>query len=140
MTILKFNQKNVDALGSKLIIVLKKFAEDNGLEYKGSGGRYSGDEFKPKIAFRIKAENAKDGMTPEGRAYKEYADQYGLKSEWLNVWFASMNGGTFKITGWNTRARKNKVLLESKDGKMFHCDITHILRHQGRLNSEAEVK
>jgi hypothetical protein len=71
----------------------------------------------------------KDGvvMTCQRKDFVSLSKLYGLNPKWLDKTF-NMESKTFKIVGFNTRARKAPIeLVEVKTGKKFKCSVEAVI-------------
>jgi len=93
---------------------LDELEAEHGLKVQLVGGaKYSTGTFECKIAAT--AEGAKD---LSAQLYDQAATLYGLPA--LGTRLRTHDGTVLTITGWNRKAQKNKVLLKTADGRMFH--------------------
>jgi hypothetical protein len=115
MTSDKIDEIN-DAINTALADISKEF------DVSISFGNISYDDtmFYSKMTVLINGADSK-----EVRAYKQNYKFHGLPE--LGTTFTD-HGRTYTITGFNTRARKNKILIRRDDNENFHCSIDMIKR------------
>ena len=54
-----------------------------------------------------------------------YAESYGLDRNILNTKFVGTQGKV-KIVGWDTKQKKNKVILEDENGENYKCPVSYV--------------
>ncbi|WP_438980284.1 hypothetical protein [Polynucleobacter sp.] len=106
------------------ISAMKMFADTFGLDYKKLRvvvGLFGEVTFKVEFADKEFVASTNGPATRQAAAFEANAGYFGLKTEWLgkNVTFPSQ--GTYKIVGLNTKAKKNKILLENMNGRGATC-------------------
>jgi len=109
----KFTNAELDE-SRKMIDKALATLKDVGLDAKTSGGLTYGDTF-----FTCKIQVTKVGeLTKEQTLYDMYSPRYRLPKRETVV---ELNGDIFKIHGWNSRARKNKVILTKVNNGKNYC-------------------
>ena len=94
--------------------------KEKGLNVEISGGiSYNDDYFSCKIqATKV------GGLTKEESLYDKNYHLHELPKRGTVI---TLNGKDFKICGWNSRARKNKILVTKvMNGKKYHAPIEYI--------------
>jgi len=94
------------------------------LKAKGLVVRIRGGIVYTDNTFTCKLEaNREGGLTREQEQYDVHRSYHQLPKRGTEVHFESKH---FVIYGWNSRARKNKILLdELKTNKRYHISIPH---------------
>ena len=85
------------------------------------GGRYDPSEHG-SATFKIEATPVVNGEAKDRETlnFERYAQSYGLLPTDLGREFLAFDGNRYKITGLNTRARKNPIVAKSvKSGKTY---------------------
>lgn len=74
------------------------------------------------ISINVKARDLSESETPEQKRWKQYANLYGLKPEWLGQ-SVKINGHVYEIGGLrDSRSAKNVAIIQN--GK------TYIIEHE----------
>jgi len=116
-----FTKDELDDLRKKINKALAAF-KDQGINISIKGGIRYGNG-----AFSCKIEGLKEGFdSREVSAYKLNSKLYNLPPLGSKI---EVGGKQFTIRGFNTRARKNKILLTGvHDGKGYHASIPQLQR------------
>ena len=95
--------------------------KEYGITIKTGNARFSGDE----VTFKVKANTMGDNgtvNTREANMWNLYADMNGLGH--LSVGdTVNLQGKSFTIAGWNTRARKSPVNITDAQGRGYKCSV-----------------
>ena len=116
--------KQIERQETKMLVeetlkVLQKAMNKHGVTVEqASGAKFGGHNMTLKLEFKVPAlasENAK-------KDYDQYKELYDIKAPYG---FAFSTGGkTYRITGLNHKASKNRVLLECDEtGRRAHCPV-----------------
>lgn len=129
-----FTKDNVQELQDKLNVVLKQFAEENGLVAGSCRAKYSATEVEVQVTFGDKSSNPDDIDPRYLRDLKRNGALYGLDSSMIGtpLILAGRAGRVnFKFVGM--RASK-AVCVNKADGKPYLWDATFIA-HQIKLQA-----
>jgi hypothetical protein len=112
-----------DAITQDVNAAIAGVLAKHGMERTRTRGKYGDAELTMTITL---AEKAPDGevVNPNStaaKAFVRYAEGAGLDPELLGKKVRTTNGQVFTVTGWNTRAPKNAILLQGEDGRTYHC-------------------
>lgn len=108
----RFNRETAKAIKEK---VLEQISIP-GVIVQSNGGRFSEGEYTLKLKFTLESP-AENVYTQEQDLYNQAAKLYRLKP--LGETF-TRNGETYKIVGWNNKARKYPVIGKRVlDGAMY---------------------
>ena len=103
-----------------------------GIKLQLGNGSYSGSNGHFKLNISAIDESG-TVVTEEAEDFKQYAELYGLKPEWLGESFTYSSvrqGGTpetYKIIGLKARARKRQILTEDGNGKRVVWPANNVL-------------
>ena len=101
---------------------LAKVEKQYGIKISTGNARFSNDE----VTFKVKANViAKGGIvkTKEAQAWDLYATTEGLGH--LSVGdTVQLQGKSFTIKGYNTRARKSPINIEDANGRGYKCSVS----------------
>ena len=111
------NKQRAKELADALEEALAMFSNEHQVQIKVKGGTYESHSLTVKVEM---SEIGVDGVarTPEASAFVSYASRYGLDANDLNRTF-SYGGTNYIIRGLKTRAKKNNILVERDNGKMY---------------------
>jgi len=121
MTIKQFDKPTLGHIRKKLQVHLDQLQKELGIELKLGNITYRASLFTGKLTGTI------EGHDQEAEDYKQYAQFYELKPEWLGQRIRWTDGKMFTIKGLNTKARKNKVIIEA-NGKSYRTTVRSIIR------------
>ena len=121
MKVTNFDKPTVKAIRMAMDNALAKVEKEYGIPIKTGNARISGDE----VTFKVKANTmGSDGTvnTREANMWNLYADMNGLGH--LSVGDTiNLQGKSFTIAGWNTRARKSPVNITDAQGRGYKCSV-----------------
>ncbi len=118
------DQNRAQELSGIIMKVLTESKELEGLEFRMAGGRLGLTE----CTFNVQVlEPQPDGLTPEGRTFRDRSIDYGLRAEWLSRTFVGPSGDRYQIVGLRTSARQYPVLaVRVRDGKLYKFSVYQI--------------
>ena len=121
MKVTNFDKPTVKAIRMAMDKALAKVEKEYGITIKTGNARFSGDE----VTFKVKANTMGDNgtvNTKEANMWNLYADMNGLGH--LSVGdTVNLQGKSFTIAGWNTRARKSPVNITDSNGRGYKCSV-----------------
>ena len=124
MKVTNFDKPTVKAIRMAMDNALAKVEKEYGITIKTGNARFSGDE----VTFKVKANTmGNDGTvnTKEANMWDLYADMNGLGH--LKVGdTVNLQGKSFTIAGWNTRARKSPVNITDQNGRGYKCSVAMV--------------
>ena len=124
MKVTNFDKPTVKAIRMAMDNALAKVEKEYGITIKTGNARFSGDE----VTFKVKANTmGNDGTvnTKEANMWNLYADMNGLGH--LSVGdTVNLQGKSFTIAGWNTRARKSPVNITDQNGRGYKCSVAMV--------------
>lgn len=126
----KFDKSILKKIRTALDDAFDGVVDDLGMPIKLKLGKisYSDTTFTAKVECSLLGEGGVV-QDKERIAYSELAELTGLKLEWLDQTFKSLDGKVMKITGYNSRAPKNPVRLEGVDGKQYKASTKMVISH-----------
>jgi hypothetical protein len=119
MKISKFDRQSVKAIRMAMDIALAKVESEYGIKISTGNARFSGDE----VTFKVKANTIGSGgkaITKESQAWGLHANLHGLGHFSVGDTI-QLQGKSFTIKGWNTRARKSPINIEDQNGRGYKC-------------------
>ena len=124
MKLTNFDKPTVKAIRMAMDNALAKVEKEYGITIKTGNARFSGDE----VTFKVKANTmGNDGTvnTREANMWDLHADMNGLGH--LKVGdTVNLQGKSFTIAGWNTRARKSPVNITDQNGRGYKCSVAMV--------------
>ena len=121
MKVTNFDKPTVKAIRMAMDKALAQVEKEYGITIKTGNARFSGDE----VTFKVKANTMGDNgtvNTREANMWNLYADMNGLGH--LSVGdTVNLQGKSFTIAGWNTRARKSPVNITDSNGRGYKCSV-----------------
>ena len=106
---------------------LAKVSKEYGIKISTGNARFSADE----VTFKVKANVIGTGgvvKTKEAQAWDIYATSQGLGH--LSVGdTVELQGKSFTIKGYNTRARKSPINIEDANGRGYKCSVSMLLMY-----------
>ena len=119
--ITNFDKPTIKAIRMAMDNALATVEKEYGITIKTGNARFSGDE----VTFKVKANTMGDNgtvNTREANMWNLYADMNGLGH--LSVGdTVNLQGKSFTIAGWNTRARKSPVNITDAQGRGYKCSV-----------------
>ena len=122
----QFDRKTANAFAREAEQALQALAEKHGVDVSIGSGNFTQNDFSFKVKAAVKS---KDGtvLSREAEAFKVNAPLLGLQESDLGRTFTAQ-GKTFKITGYNTRAKKMPILAEDENGRGYKFDRETVKR------------
>jgi len=122
MKVSNFDKPSIKAIRTAMDAALAKVEKQYGIKISTGNARFSNDE----VTFKVKANViAKGGIvkTKEAQAWDLYATTEGLGH--LSVGdTVQLQGKSFTIKGYNTRARKSPINIEDANGRGYKCSVS----------------
>ena len=122
MKVSNFDKPSIKAIRTAMDAALAKVEKQYGIKISTGNARFSNDE----VTFKVKANViAKGGIvkTKEAQAWDIYATSQGLGH--LSVGDSvQLQGKSFTIKGYNTRARKSPINIEDSSGRGYKCSVS----------------
>tara|TARA_B100000579_G_C22649524_1_gene765489 strand:- start:402 stop:800 length:399 start_codon:yes stop_codon:yes gene_type:complete len=120
-TIQTFNRPNVQGLRNEIDEALDRVAKKYGITISAGNCSFSGNEANFKLKLNTKGT---DGtvITDESR----YWDMYKSRTNCSHLKVGdkiTIQGGTYILTGYNTRARKAPIQFKDSHGNNYKCSI-----------------
>ena len=122
MKVTNFDKPTIKAIRLAMDNALANVAQEWGITINTGNARFSGNE----VTYKVKA-NIVDGatgtaITKEAQAWDLYKQSIGLGH--LDVGDTiQLQGKSFTITGYNTRARKSPINITDSSGRGFKCSV-----------------
>jgi len=127
MKISQFDKPSIKAIRIAMDEALAKVSKEYGIKISTGNARFSNDE----VTFKVKANVIGQGgqvKTKEAQAWEIYANQHGLGH--LSVGDSvELQGKSFTIKGYNTRARKSPIEIEDRNGRGYKCSVQMLLMY-----------
>ena len=120
-TIQTFNRPNIKGLRNEIDEALDRVAKKYGITISAGNCSFSGNEANFKLKLNTKGT---DGtvITDESR----YWDMYKSRTNCSHLKVGdkiTIQGGTYILTGYNTRARKAPIQFKDRFGNNYKCSI-----------------
>ena len=124
MKVTNFDKPTVKAIRMAMDKALATVEKEYGITIKTGNARFSGDEVTFKVKANTMGENGTVN-TREANMWNLYADMNGLGH--LSVGdTVNLQGKSFTIAGWNTRARKSPVNITDQNGRGYKCSVAMV--------------
>ena len=127
MKVSNFDKPSIKAIRIAMDEALAKVSKEYGIQISTGNARFTGHE----VTFKVKANViSKDGITKtkEAQAWDLYASSQGLGH--LSVGDSvELQGKSFTIKGYNTRARKSPINIEDSNGRGYKCSVSMLLMY-----------
>ena len=124
MKVSNFDKPSIKAIRIAMDQALAKVEKEYGIKISTGNARFSGDE----VTFKVKANTIGTGgqvKTKEAQNWAMQAQLNGLGH--LSVGdVVQLQGKSFTIKGWNTRARKSPINIEDQTGRGYKCSVSMI--------------
>lgn len=98
-------------------LALAAVAEKYGCEVAAGNIKYDATSADITLYFKSKGEN---GESAEEVDFKKHCENYGFSKEDYGT-KVNLNGKTYRLIGFNPRARKNSCIITDSNGKQFVC-------------------
>ena len=122
MKVTNFDKPTIKAIRMAMDQALATVASEYGITINTGNARFSGNE----VTFKVKANTqSADGTvnTKEAQMFGLYKDSEGLGH--LNVGdTVTLQGKSFILKGYNTRARKSPIQIEDMQGRGYKCSVS----------------
>jgi hypothetical protein len=127
MKVSNFDKPSIKAIRIAMDEALAKVSKEYGIKISTGNARFSNDE----VTFKVKANTIGTGgvvKTKEAQAWDIYANMNGLGH--LSVGDSvQLQGKSFTIKGYNTRARKSPINIEDHNGRGYKCSVSMLLMY-----------
>jgi len=127
MKVSNFDKPSIKAIRLAMDAALAKVSKEYGIKISTGNARFSADE----VTFKVKANTIGTGgvvKTKEAQAWDIYANMNGLGH--LSVGDSvELQGKSFTIKGYNTRARKSPINIEDHNGRGYKCSVSMLLMY-----------
>ena len=127
MKVSNFDKPSIKAIRQAMDAALAKVSKEYGIKISTGNARFSADE----VTFKVKANTIGTGgvvKTKEAQAWDIYANMNGLGH--LSVGDSvELQGKSFTIKGYNTRARKSPINIEDHNGRGYKCSVSMLLMY-----------
>ena len=122
MKISKLDKPSIKAIRLAMDKALAEVEAQYGIKISTGNARFTADE----VTFKVKA-NVIDKfgtvLSKEAQAWELYAPTQGL--DHLSVGdTVQLQGKSFTIKGYNTRARKSPINIEDSNGRGYKCSVS----------------
>jgi len=121
MQISNFDKATVKALRIAMNNALASVESEYGIKINAGNASFSGNE----VTFKVKANTVGDS----GEAQTKEATQWTMMASVNGLGHLSvgdeviLQGKSFTISGWNTRARKSPIEITDANGRSYKCSI-----------------
>lgn len=121
MTISNFDKTTVKALRIAMNNALASVEAEYGIKINAGNASFSGNE----VTFKVKANTVGDS----GQAQTKEASNWDMMASVNGLGHLSvgdeviLQGKSFTIAGWNTRARKSPINIQDASGRGYKCSI-----------------
>ena len=124
MKVTNFDKPTIKAIRMAMDQALATVASEYGITINTGNARFSGNE----VTFKVKANTqSSDGTvnTKEAQMWDLYKQSIGLGH--LNVGDTiNLQGKSFTIAGYNTRARKSPINITDSNGRGYKCSVAMV--------------
>ena len=124
MKVSNFDKPSLKAIRMAMNAALKSVEDQYGIKVNVGNASYSANE----VTFKVKANTIGDSgeaITKEAQNWSLYAGMNGLGQFKVGDQI-ELQGKTFTITGWNTRAKKSPVNIQDANGRGYRCSAQMI--------------
>lgn len=119
MKVSNFDKPSIKAIRMAMDQALAKVEKEYGIKISTGNARFTGDE----VTFKVKANTIGSGgtvQTKEAQNWAMMAQVNGLGHFSVGDTI-QLQGKSFTIKGWNTRARKSPINIEDQNGRGYKC-------------------
>lgn len=119
MKVQNFDKPSIKAIRIAMDEALAKVEKQYGIKISTGNARFTGDE----VTFKVKANTIGTGgqvQTKEAQNWALMAPSHGLGHFSVGDTI-KLQGKSFTIKGWNTRARKAPINIEDQNGRGYKC-------------------
>ena len=124
MKVTNFDKPTIKAIRMAMDNALATVEKEYGITISTGNARFSGNE----VNFKVKANTmGNDGTvnTKEAQMFDLYKNSIGLGH--LNVGDTiNLQGKSFTIAGYNTRARKSPINITDAQGRGYKCSVAMV--------------
>ena len=121
MKVTNFDKPTIKAIRMAMDNALATVEKEYGITISTGNARFSGNE----VTFKVKANTMGEGgqvNTKEAQMFDLYKNSIGLGH--LNVGDTiNLQGKSFTIAGYNTRARKSPINITDAQGRGYKCSV-----------------
>jgi len=124
MKVSNFDKPSIKAIRIAMDEALAKVEKQYGIKISTGNARFSGDE----VTFKVKANTIGTGgqvQTREAQNWAMMAEINGLGHFSVGD-VIQLQGKSFTIKGWNTRARKSPINIEDMNGRGYKCSVSMV--------------
>ena len=124
MKVSNVDKPSIKAIRMAMDIALAKVEKQYGIKISTGNARFSGDE----VTFKVKANTIGTGgqvQTKEAQNWDMMAQVNGLGHFSVGDTI-QLQGKSFTIKGWNTRARKSPINIEDQNGRGYKCSVSMV--------------
>ena len=122
MKVTNFDKPTIKAIRQAMDQALATVADEYGITINTGNARFSGNE----VTFKVKANTMGEGgqvNTKEAQMFELVKGQEGLGH--LSVGdTVTLQGKSFILKGFNTRARKSPIQIEDMQGRGYKCSVS----------------
>ena len=122
MKVTNFDKPTIKAIRMAMDQALATVANEYGITINTGNARFSGNE----VTFKVKANTMGEGgqvNTKEAQMFDLYKNSEGLGH--LSVGdTVTLQGKSFILKGFNTRARKSPIQIEDMQGRGYKCSVS----------------
>ena len=122
MRVTNFDKPTIKAIRLAMDSALAQVEKDYGIKISTGNARFSGNE----VTFKVKANTVTSGgkaITKEAQMFDIVKHQEGIGH--LSVGdTVTLQGKSFTITVYNTRARKSPINIEDMQGRGYKCSVS----------------
>ena len=122
MKVTNFDKPTIKAIRMAMDQALATVASEYGITINTGNARFSGNE----VTFKVKANTMGEGgqvNTKEAQMFDLYKNSEGLGH--LSVGdTVTLQGKSFILKGFNTRARKSPIQIEDMQGRGYKCSVS----------------
>ena len=128
MKVNQFDKSTIKAIRTAMDKALATVSAQYGITINTGNARFSGNE----VTFRVKANvvdtNTGSAITKEAQAWAQYAGLRGIGHISVGD-TVQLQGQSFTIKGYNTRARKSPINIEDSQGRGYKCSVNMLLMY-----------
>ena len=128
MKVNQFDKPTIKAIRTAMDKALAAVSAQYGITINTGNASFSGNE----VTFRVKANvvdtNTGSAITKEAQAWDQYANLMGIGHISVGD-IVQLQGQSFTIKGYNTRARKSPINIEDSLGRGYKCSVNMLLMY-----------
>lgn len=121
MKISQFDKPTIATIRQAMDNALEQVASEYGIAIKTGNATFSGNE----VSFKVKANT----LDSSGLANTQEADNFELYKDAIGLGYLSvgdkisLQGKSFKLVGYNTRASKAPIQIQDTQGRRYKCSV-----------------